>query len=107
VRVAWLHLRRHWLDEAHILMRAGILRLNASHGLVETGTRGYHETLTRFWLTVVRSLMAEGEQRTDDFIARNAGALAKDEVYSFYSRDLVTSMHARAVFVAPDLRPLP
>ena len=43
LRVAWLHLARYELDEAHLRMRVGIIRLNAAHGLVETAERGYHE----------------------------------------------------------------
>src|SRR3954453_21824512 len=58
VRTAWLFLQRNrGLDEAHLLMRIGIVRLNAFHGLVETPARGYHETLTRVWLVLVGSKM--------------------------------------------------
>src|SRR6187399_220245 len=52
LRTAWLHLERYRLDEAHLRMRAGIIRLNAAHGLVESPARGYHETLTRVWLVL-------------------------------------------------------
>ena len=30
LRIAWLHLARHELDEAHLRMRVGIIRLNAA-----------------------------------------------------------------------------
>src|SRR5258707_8229350 len=50
LRMAWMFLRQHPLDAAHLLFRVGIIKLNASHGLTETVTRGYHETLTRVWL---------------------------------------------------------
>jgi hypothetical protein len=53
VRMAWMYRRRHALDEAHVLLRIGIVKLNASHGLVETVLRGYHETITRAWLALV------------------------------------------------------
>ena len=53
LRMAWLFLKRHPLDEAHLLLRVGIIRLNAFHGLVETPVRGYHETLTRLWLALI------------------------------------------------------
>ncbi len=43
LRVGWLHSARYPLDEAHVLMRVGIIRLNATHGLVETAARGYHD----------------------------------------------------------------
>jgi len=55
LRVAWMHLARYELDEAHLRMRVGIIRLNAAHQLVETEMRGYHETLTRVWLVLVRA----------------------------------------------------
>jgi hypothetical protein len=32
LRVAWLHLARYPVDEAHLRMRVGIIRLNAAHG---------------------------------------------------------------------------
>ena len=34
-------------------MRDGILRLNQAHGVPTTPTRGYHETITRFYLLVL------------------------------------------------------
>src|ERR1700704_3087614 len=55
LRVAWLHLARYELDEAHLRMRVGIIRLNLAHELVETEVRGYHETLTRVWLVLMRA----------------------------------------------------
>src|SRR6478735_12018931 len=55
VRTAFLFSQRHSLDEAHLRLRAGIIRLNERHGLVETGARGYFETLSRVWLVLVRN----------------------------------------------------
>src|SRR5689334_20809922 len=73
VRIAWMHLARYELDEAHLRMRVGIIRLNAAHGLVETAQRGYHETLTRVWLALVAA--ARGLEAADDsraFVAYHA-----------------------------------
>src|SRR2546421_8516539 len=53
VRAAYLHLCEMPFERAMDSMREGIKRLNAAHGLVETPERGYHETLTRAWLTVI------------------------------------------------------
>jgi hypothetical protein len=39
LRIAYLYMGRHPLDEAHILRRVAIIRLNAAQGLVETPTR--------------------------------------------------------------------
>jgi hypothetical protein len=106
VRIAWLHLARHPLDEAHVLMRVGIIRLNVAHGLVETAQRGYHETLTRVWLALVAAGRAQPPcADSQRFLA--AHPIARDAPLRFYSRDRLFSVHARAVFVAPDLAELP
>ncbi|HYE60364.1 MAG TPA: hypothetical protein VD997_00075 [Phycisphaerales bacterium] len=63
--VEWTHRAHVWaaylmllempLGDAVAAMREGIKKLNAAHGLVETPERGYHETLTRAWVTVIDS----------------------------------------------------
>ncbi|MBL8234459.1 MAG: hypothetical protein JNL98_38530, partial [Bryobacterales bacterium] len=40
-------------------VRATIQNLNASHGLVTTKERGYHESLTRLWVHVSEAFLAE------------------------------------------------
>ena len=113
LRMAWLFLRRHPLDEAHILLRVGIIRLNAFHALVETPSRGYHETLTRLWLSLVAAEMAASDAAASDaaasdaFVEARLPALGKDAVLRHYSPELVGSVRARAVFVEPDRAPLP
>ena len=106
VRVAWMYLARYRIDEAHLLMRVGIIRQNASHGLVETASRGYHETITRAWLAIVadaRKRDACSDSRA--FIAKHE--LGRDTPLRYYSRELLFSLVARTVFVAPDVAPLP
>lgn len=108
LRVAWMFLKRHPLDEAHILMRVGIIRLNAFHGLVETPSRGYHETLTRVWLTLVGAQMKITDAPSSDtFLAACGDKLRREAVFEHYSRDHVLGTRARAAFAEPDLRPLP
>jgi len=106
VRVAWLHLARHPLDEAHLRMRVGIVRLNAAHGLVETAQRGYHETITRAWLAVI----AAARRRDPGADSRSflaAHGFDRDTLFRYYSRDRLFSVEARAHFVPPDLAELP
>jgi len=108
LRTAFLHAQRHSLDEAHLRLRAGIIRLNERHGLVETSTRGYFETLTRVWLVLV----ADAGART---CATNSGELLErcPELFDrtlplrYYSKELLSSVRARAIFVPPDRAPLP
>ncbi len=109
LRTAWLFLRRHALDEAHLLMRVGIIKLNAAHGLVETASRGYHEAMTCTWLALVgaaqRLTPAVNDSR--EFLTMHAELLSKDAPLRYYSRERLFSVAARARFVAPDVGPLP
>jgi hypothetical protein len=106
VRVAWMHLARYDLDEAHLRMRAGIVCLNAAHGLVETAARGYHETITRVWLILVAAARTR-DPGTDSRGFLAAHELARDTPLRYYSRERLFSVAARASFVAPDLVELP
>jgi hypothetical protein len=109
LRVAWMYSRKHSLDEAHILMRVGIIRLNATHGLVETPTRGYHETMTRVWLALVAAAIRKTPElaSSTEFLDAHAEDLVTVAPLRHYSRQRLTSAEARAVFVQPDLVPLP
>jgi GNAT superfamily N-acetyltransferase len=108
VRVACLHLDRWSLDEAHLRMRVGIIRLNTKHGLEETPARGYHETLTRAWLALVAHARASASHPSSEtLLAAHPELLDKHLTLRFYSRDLLMSLHARTVFVEPDVAPLP
>jgi hypothetical protein len=106
LRIAWLHLDRYELDEAHLRMRVGIIRLNLAHGLVETAERGYHETLTRVWLVLVAAAR-RGAAAGDSARALVQPGLDRAAPLRHYSRDRLFSVAARASFVPPDLAPLP
>ena len=106
--VAWMHLDRFVLDEAHLRFRGAIIRLNAVHGVEETPARGYHETLTRTWLSIVAG--ARSGPRAPDaeaFCQAHPELLARDLPLAFYTRDRLFSIEARAMFVPPDRAPLP
>jgi len=108
LRMAWMYLDRFALDEAHLRFRSAIIRLNAAHGVEETPARGYHETMTRTWLCAVAG--ARARHRGDDaeaFCEAHPELQARDLPLSFYSRERIFSVEARAVFVPPDRAPLP
>lgn len=108
LRVAHMHLARHTLDDAHILMRVGIIKLNAAHGLVETPVRGYHETITRVWLILVQHA-ARSVPGSDSpaFLAAQEHTLRADAPLRHYTKGRLFSSLARAMFIEPDLEPLP
>jgi hypothetical protein len=107
--VALWYASHHPPAQALDLMRAGILRLNAVHGVPTTPTRGYHETITRFYMhTVVRHLEDEGHQgdwaeRANRLVQRWG---ARDLPLRHYSEARLRSPEARAGWVEPDLLPL-
>lgn len=108
VRTAFLFSRRHPLDEAHLRLRAGIIRLNERHGLVETGVRGYFETLTRVWLVLVADASARSRATESRELLERCPELYDRSLPSrYYSKALLASVRARSIFLAPDLEPLP
>jgi len=108
LRTAFLHAQRHSLDEAHLRLRAGIIRLNERHGLVETSARGYFETLTRVWLVLVADARARSEAADSYELLERCPELYDRTLPSrYYSKELLSSVRARSIFVAPDRAPLP
>ncbi len=113
LRIAWMHAARFDLDEGHLRFRAAILRLNATHGIVETPARGYHETLTRVWLRLVRAARAadaragRAVESSTAFCAAHPELSDRELPLRFYSRERLFSVEARAVLVEPDRDALP
>lgn len=58
------HVHRYGADRALDLLRAGIHRLNDSHGTPNTPTRGYHETITRAYVHLLSLFLAIGPADT-------------------------------------------
>ena len=106
----WYASRLPW-EEALAKVRDGILRLNAAHGVPTTLTRGYHETITRFYLRVICDYVAmEEEGPEEDWSVRVARLLARygdrELPLRYYTKELLMSPEARFGWVEPDLRPL-
>lgn len=107
LRTAFLHLQRWDFDEAHLRLRAGIIRLNHRHGLEESATRGYFETLTRVWLHLVSRAWAHTQATTSLALISQCPELLDPQLpLRHYSRELLTSARARAIFLPPDKEPL-
>lgn len=83
---------------------------NEAVGTANTDTGGYHETLTRFYLRLLRRVLADappGEAPEATF-ARLLGTPAADRAFPlrYYSKDRLFSVMARRETIAPDLAPL-
>jgi hypothetical protein len=108
--VALWYATHHPPAEALDRVREGIHRLNDVHGVPTTPTRGYHETITRFYMHLVRHHL--GEAGTEGDWANRANRLVqrmggRDLPLKHYSESRLKSPEARVGWLEPDLAPLP
>ena len=108
IAIAIRHALLYSEPEATDRVRAGILRLNAAHGVEQTPTGGYHETLTRFYMWAVRRHVREAgiEREITELVNSAVRVLDRDLPLAYYSRDRLMSWDARTRWVEPDLRAL-
>jgi hypothetical protein len=104
------HVARFGAEAALERLRAGIRRLNAAHGTVDSDTRGYHETITRAYVRLIADFLRTrpGEALDAVVAALLASPLAaRDVLMRHYSKATLMSVAARRGWVEPDLAPLP
>ncbi len=102
--MAVYHLKKFDLYEATCLLRSGIISYNLSLGNRNTGSQGYHESITIGWIAVVDFFVKENADSTmlDTCNAFLASPLAdKNLLFHFYEKDHLLSSAARAGFAAP------
>jgi len=87
-------------------LREAIPRYNVSQGGENTDTRGYHETLTRFWVERLAEFLNTQTgvgSREEQALAAVAEFGARNKLFAeYYSFDVVGSLEARRGWVAPD-----
>jgi hypothetical protein len=121
--------KARWTHDGHLAATAGLIllrpeidaeaalpglirRLNDSHGVPNSDTRGYHETITRFFLAAIRAWLAADDATAPAHARVNAlldGPLGggKRVLAPYWSEAVLFSVEARRGWVAPDLQPLP
>jgi hypothetical protein len=106
----WLLLRRPDLDVDKALPNL-IRRYNESVGGLNSDSEGYHETITRVFLSGVRLFLSEADRGEPLHELVNALLLSpmgrRDWPLRFYSRDRLLSVQARRNFIPPDIAALP
>ena len=108
IKVAYLYLRRHSLDEAIAKTRAGLQALaKAWAAPVNDLEKGYHETMTQAWVRLVHLALSEhGPTETADaFCDQHPQLMHKTFLDSFYSRERLINWQAKREFLEPDLAP--
>src|SRR5688500_16750170 len=97
---------RHNETQALNLMRASLHRFLDHYDC----RSNYHETLTRFWILLVRRTLSELPPELGFLDATNAvvNRLNNSRIaFEFYSKEVVESAAAKEGWVEPDLKRLP
>jgi hypothetical protein len=103
--VALWYVREFPYDLAAEKMRTGIRRLATAYGKT-----GYHETITLFWLLIVREFAARSASAESIWELANrlaASCTGKNVIDEYYSADLLSTPEAKERWVEPDLKSLP
>lgn len=87
-------------------IREGIPRYNVAQGKQNTDEGGYHETLTIFWIAIIRDALT----RLDGGLSKLEKVRAIVDQYGhrsslhrdYYSFDVVRSVEARRAWIPPD-----
>jgi hypothetical protein len=105
IAALWFHY--HYSEmEAICYLRSGIIAYNVSTGGENTPEKGYHETLTIFWCKILQHFLTSNRNVSlvdlcNRFLVSDWSS--KDLPMKFYSRDILFSTRARAVWVKPNL----
>jgi hypothetical protein len=106
VALSYLYLSRLTVPEAATRLRAALYRFLEHHG---HDRQKYHETITLFWIKLVRSYL-DATQPAQDItdLSNEMVKLFGDSkiIYAYYSQERLLSDEARQVWVEPDLKPL-
>jgi len=94
--------------EALNAMRSGIRAINDVHGVPNTNTSGYHETMTVFWMIVIKQFAETSKRFSFGELANQLLVICDDPrlPLEYYSRELLFSEEAREHHVQPDIEKL-
>lgn len=99
------YLRQYTLTQAMLLVRQRIILFNSSVGGSVGFERGYHETLTWFWLKTIDAFLNEYGREKALLDTCNAFLESpradRNRALLFYQKEEVMSLEARAMLVYP------
>ncbi len=110
LRVGLWYLLHYSPTEAMCRLRDGICQYNTVCGVANTDTSGYHETITQFYVMLIRYFLQDQNisQQMDQIATKLLKAYGdRDLIFDYYSKDRLTSKEARSRWVEPDLLPMP
>ena len=95
--------------EATCILKSGIVELNFALGGENTPTGGYHETITLLWIWIIDKYVKANEglpllDLVNGFLASDYSD--RNILLKYYSKEVLFSTKARAIWVDPDRRML-
>jgi hypothetical protein len=106
VALSYLHLSRLTVRQATTRMRAALYRYLDHYG---EDRRKYNETITLFWVKLVRSFLdkADTQRPLADIANEMIESFGSSQlIYDYYSKEHLLSEAARKDWVEPDIKPL-
>ncbi|MFM9948218.1 MAG: hypothetical protein ACKV1O_09795 [Saprospiraceae bacterium] len=102
-------LRQFEQYEATCRMKSGIIAFNLSVGGENTGSGGYHETMTIFWMEVLHFYLAEHPDHSllelcNQFL--QSPLADKKLPFHFYDQEMLMGSFYRSRYVAPEKQAL-
>ena len=109
IKLAYIYLSRYSFEDTIARIREGIKIHNSVHQVPDSPTSGYHETMTRAWLSLVQFVLCEYGPSTDadEFYEQHPELSQKKTLRLFYSKERLMSADARNNFCEPDLTQFP
>ena len=107
--VALWYLVRYEEQEAIKQIRDRIKCYNIAMGIKTTKDSGYHETMTLFWVWIVRDYLLVNSHQDSILQLTNGLIDTCNNKYlplQYYTQDLLMSWEARINWVEPNLKPL-
>jgi hypothetical protein len=112
--VALYHLYHYEQAEATCLLRSGIITYNNAVGTANNANKGYHETITLFWIKIISNYLkniTKTNSKDEDFVTicndfLHSKYAKKDYLLEFYSPEIIFSIFARAFWINPDKKDL-
>lgn len=93
------------LELAILKMRKGIMAYNQITGIPNTASRGYHETMTHFWIRTLKQFVEKHPMKSYDCLLEKllqSDCGQKNYPLRFYSKKQIQSLKARATYIPPE-----
>ncbi|CAG0897112.1 unnamed protein product [Cyprideis torosa] len=108
IRMAWNYIRDLGRDAATSNIKEGILKFNAKNYCKVD--RGYHETVTLFYIHMVTEAISRTSPPAasfESFIESNQHLLDRGLLFHYYSKETINNPESMKKFFPPDINPLP